>query len=415
MEAIFQGTLVKYYEIETQILLKKEDEMVVKASISDSSSSPEKIPKTPFENARYSVLENGKYKRYFSLGNLFRLRFNTFKRIGFGSELLEFQTEPIDSLDGLLKDSTLTKKARKRIIKQKRIIINRTKPFCRFGLGVFVAPEITYRKLKGNNSNYVSERNTFEDWRWNYSAGILLDYYITKHWFVRSGISYLNFGETGRYRAAKPFLLPNQTTNTDTTISYSNNFSCFGVPLLLGFKTGGRLSFGLNTGVIIGFRPQQHTTYPEEKNETYSYTSEYVVNPNFQVPTGRPNPFDRPPNLNPNFQKQSFPQFPPPPQFRQEAPDDPITITEVYSITTTAYYYRDHLDPKKHSLRQINYIYSLGLDIGYDLSKKFRVIVSPSFKYLLTSKYASGDAMKEKPYSFGANVGAVYLFGKRKR
>ena len=413
LEAIFQGTLVKYYEIETQILLKKEDEFQANATVGDSSfaSTQSKVLKAFDSNARYMVLENGKYKRKFTLGNLFRLQFNTFKRKGFGSELPELQLETIDSLDLLMKDSSLTSKVKRKIIKHRRTIRNAAKPFYRFAVGAFAAPEITYRSLKGGEAQYVSERNLFEDWIWNYSTGISLDYYITKHWFVRSGISYLNFGEKGRYRAAKPYLLPNQTANTDTTISYSNNMNCFGVPLLVGFKTGGRLSFALNTGIIIGFSPQPQTSYPEEKNETYSYTSQYIVNPNFSHPTSGPNPFEKAPNQNPYFQQR--PNQMPPPQGQFFPPTQ--SMPEVYSITTTAYYYRDYLDPKKHSLSQISYIYSLGADLGYDLSKKFRVIVSPFFKYFLISKYASSDAMNEKPYSFGVNVGAVYLFGKRKR
>jgi hypothetical protein len=412
LDLVFQGTLVKYYEIETQILLKRESELEVKLASGDSSNAPiySQVLKTHFANARYSVLEKGKYKLHFSLENLFSIRFNTVRRRGFGSQMPLYQKETVDSLDILLKDTTLEKKERRRIIKHRRIVRDLVKPFFRFALGGFVAPEITYRSLKGEKPNEVSERNLFEDWRWNYSAGMTMDYFFTKHWFFRSGLSYLNFGETGRYQADKPYILPSETSNTDTVISYRNNLSLFGIPICLGFKTSGRISFAFNTGIIIGLFPQQYTSYPEEKSETYTYTNEYVVNPNFQAPPNRPNPFDKAPGQNPFFQQRPY-QRPP---FSGPGPFPPQVITQVYYITTTAFYYRDYLDPRKHSLRQVNYIYSFTFDIGYELSSKWRLALSPSFKYFLTSKYTSGDEMKEKPYSLGVSVGVSYFFRNHK-
>jgi hypothetical protein len=239
----------------------------------------------------------------------------------------------------------------------------------RLSAGVYFSPAISYRHLNGTPASFGEDRNNSEKWRNVFSFGIPLNYALSAAFFIRSGFSFMQYGEKGEATFvymepsrlnSLPFpgpvpgpVFPPQPagyTRRDTVIAYTNTYNYLSIPACLGYRWGNKVYLSTFSGVLLNIYMNSKTVQPPASTE---------------------------------------------PAYFAGQPD----------------YQAVHYNPYSHSYRKLNAVFSMNIESGIKL-KRVSVFVAPSFNYFLHSIYASSDPLKEKPFSAGLSFGAFYTLGK---
>jgi hypothetical protein len=276
----------------------------------------------------------------------------------------------IDSLDSdtakfLNKEEKviLDKKTKNNLIKKK------TKGSSSFALGLFFTPEYSYRKLTGEPEHFINSRDSIESGRYTYSYGMFAEYALPVSIFIRTGISYSSYRESGKYYVKDdsipndPFGPPNIHEN-DTVINYKNSYNYLNIPISIGYRVGRKFNASICPGVNLNFLIDHKTNYPSF-NSSPAYPAM---------------PFPHPQYSEPRFN-----------------------------------YYRSYLDPRNHSYRKFALSFSLKMEFAYTIRKSVKLFLAPDFHYFLTSIYSPSDDLKQKPYSIGVAIGTIFVFSEKNK
>lgn len=217
-----------------------------------------------------------------------------------------------------------------------------------FSISIFAGPGFSYRTLT-SSEKLVTDRNESESRIANVYTGIYVTYFTEPHVSLRTGLSYLSFGEKGAY--SETYIIPspnNHSSGLNKTIDYSykNQYNYLILPIMIGYTFD--ISRKFHTSVYSGFS----VAYLLKMKSNYQDTTNYI--PSLNIPRS----------------------------------------------------------PYSHSYNKLSMVLPIQIDIGYQLSSKLQAFALPSFNYFLTSIYTQGDVAKEKPYAFNFSLGIRFMFDR---
>ncbi len=230
-----------------------------------------------------------------------------------------------------------------------------------FSISVFAGPGVSYRTVTSSEW-LVTDRNKTESSVGNICGGLYISYFTDPHISLRTGVSYLNFGEKGAY--SDTYIDYSTTSNNQQgnpnqpsvpgapvykTIyhTYKNQYNYITIPLMVGytFDVSRKFHVSVYSGMAIAFFLKMKSTYS----------------------------------------------------------DSAASMVSSLNITR---------NPYAHTYSKTSIVLPIQIDIGYQLNKKMQLFFMPGYNYFLTSIYTKDDVCKEKPYAFNFSVGIRYMFDR---
>ena len=366
LDNLFKGQSISYQEIGSQILLRKSAIVPPDTSKQQTEKKAKPAARTPKQDSISNALNYGKkLKRPHEGSGFFSFRKSK------NSLHKAYEIPPTADSTTLAKDS-IEKKKREAKLKTK-ITRKDLEDIPKWSIGLFYAPCITYRSLNGKDKE-IEERNTIEKRSTGNAWGLSFDYKLSKGFYARTGLMVMKFKEKGNYTLPKQYLPPphkrGDEFSTDTSISYTNHYNYFAIPLLIGYTLGDPWFVSVNTGLAPTFSLGNKTDYPSKDLAPASYPPDYVPNPEAKP---APSPVPR-------------------------GAGGPL------------FYYKEKLDLRKRKYTNLGWLFLLNVEVGYRIKDHFAVSLSPTFRKFITSIQTKDDKATEKPYAYGVAFSLYYTF-----
>lgn len=365
LAALFKNTSITYEEYNGQIILKKKELKPVKMTVSDSAHVSKR-------KSKRAISDSG--KRTFCITCLFR-------RQKEDRDTVFYQSATPDSLTLSGLDSVQSGRNKRTPVKTSpssgnivRLPYSKINPVSPFSAGIYAAGGFSCSKIKGVSEEgkvLAAKRKEREEGTFSFSNGIFLDYSITPHFFLRSGLTFQETGVTGafNYNEFTPYL--------DKAVSYKNTLQYIGLPLEAGASANLKnFSFSIHSGIILAGMTRNQTTIDHYNYYYFREVEDDGSNNSWWY----------------DWQEDDH-----------SDDDDQESNNDLKVITST-----DNLQQK--SFRKTALIYTLNITAEARASKRTSFFVSPGFRTFLSSIYTNEAPVKERPYSFSVETGVRVRF-----